>query len=156
MNNIDNLINDFKNKEGKIIGKSKWIKIDQKIISDFAIVTMDNQFIHLDHKRAIEETPFGSTIAHGFLILSLCTKFFVDVVGQMKNEVMGINYGFNKVRFVNPVKCNDKIRGIFTLQEVSKRSQNEILFNHHLNVEIEDIEKPAVVCEWLNLSVINN
>lgn len=156
MNNIDNLINDFKNKEGKIIGKSKWIKIDQKIISDFAIVTMDNQFIHLDHKRAIEETPFGSTIAHGFLILSLCTKFFVDVVGQMENEKMGINYGFNKVRFVNPVKCNDKIRGIFTLQEVSKRSQNEILFNHHLNVEIEGIEKPAVVCEWLNLSVINN
>ena len=156
MNNIDNLINDFKNKEGKVIGKSKWIKIDQKIISDFAIVTMDNQFIHLDHKRAIEETPFGSTIAHGFLILSLCTKFFVDVVGQMENEKMGINYGFNKVRFVNPVKCNDKIRGVFTLQEVSKRSQNEILFNHHLNVEIEGIEKPAVVCEWLNLSVINN
>ena len=156
MNNIDNLINDFKNKEGKVIGKSKWIKIDQKIISDFAIVTMDNQFIHLDHKRAIEETPFGSTIAHGFLILSLCTKFFVDVVGQLKDEKMGINYGFNKVRFVNPVRCNDKIRGVFTLQKISKRSQNEILFNHHLNVEIEGIEKPAVVCEWLNLSVINN
>ena len=69
---------------------------------------------------------------------------------------MGINYGFNKVRFVNPVKCNDKIRGVFKLKEASKRSQSEILFNHNLIVEIEGIEKPAMVCEWLNLSVIND
>ena len=156
MNNIDNLINNYKNKEGKIIGKSNWIKIDQKIISNFANITMDDQFIHLDHERAIKETPFGSTIAHGFLILSLCTKFFVDVVGPVRNEKMGINYGFNKVRFVNPVKCNDKIRGVFELREVSKRSQSEILFNHSLNIEIEGIEKPSMVCEWLNLSVIND
>ena len=88
MNNIDNLINNYKNNEGKIIGKSNWIKIDQKIISNFANITMDNQFIHLDHERAIKETPFGSTIAHGFLILSLCTKFFVDVVGPVRNEKM--------------------------------------------------------------------
>ena len=156
MNNIDNLINDYKKKEGKIIGKSKWIKIDQEIISSFANITMDDQFIHIDHERTVKETPFGSTIAHGFLILSICTKFFVDVIGPIKNEKMGINYGFNKVRFVNPVKCNDKIRGVFKLKEVSKRSQSEILFNHNLIVEIEGIEKPAMVCEWLNLSVIND
>ena len=139
---------------GQEIGSSEWFEVDQDRINMFADATLDHQFIHIDAEKA---TPlFGSTIAHGFLILSLCTKFFVDVIGPIKNEKMGINYGFNKVRFVNPVKCNDKIRGIFKLKEASKRSQSEILFNHNLNVEIEGIEKPAIVCEWLNLSVIND
>ena len=156
MSVIDNIVSEHKNKIGKVSGTSNWFKIDQKIINSFADVTMDNQFIHLDANRALKETPFGSTIAHGFLILSLSTKFFVEAIEPIKNEKMGINYGFNKVRFVNPVKCNDKIRGVFELKEVSKRSQREVLFNHSLNIEIEGIEKPAMVCEWLNLSVIND
>ena len=139
---------------GKDMGESDWLVVDQDRINQFADATLDHQFIHVDSEKA---TPlFGSTIAHGFLILSLCTKFFVDVIGPIKNEKMGINYGFNKVRFVNPVKCNDKIRGVFKLKEASKRSQSEILFNHNLIIEIEGIEKPAIVCEWLNLSVIND
>ena len=150
----DNIVSEHKNKIGKVSGTSNWFKIDQKIINSFADVTMDNQFIHLDANRALKETPFGSTIAHGFLILSLSTKFFVEAIEPIKNEKMGINYGFNKVRFVNPVKCDDNIRGIFKLKNVSKRSDKEILFCHDLTIEIKNITKPAVVCEWLNLSIL--
>ena len=154
MSVIDNIVSEHKNKIGKVSGTSNWFKIDQKIINSFADVTMDNQFIHLDANRALKETPFGSTIAHGFLILSLSTKFFVEAIEPIKNEKMGINYGFNKVRFVNPVKCDDNIRGIFKLKNVSKRSDKEILFCHDLTIEIKNITKPAVVCEWLNLSIL--
>ena len=154
MSVIDNIVSEHKNKIGKVSGKSNWFKINQKIINSFADVTMDNQFIHLDANRALKETPFGSTIAHGFLILSLSTKFFVEAIEPIKNEKMGINYGFNKVRFVNPVKCDDNIRGIFKLKNVSKRSDKEILFCHDLTIEIKNITKPAVVCEWLNLSIL--
>ena len=154
MSVIDNIVNEHKNKIGKVSGTSNWFKIDQKIINSFADVTMDNQFIHLDANRVLNETSFGSTIAHGFLILSLSTKFFVEAIEPIKNEKMGINYGFNKVRFVNPVKCDDNIRGIFKLKNVSKRSDKEILFCHDLTIEIKNITKPAVVCEWLNLSIL--
>ncbi len=154
MSVIDNIVSEHKNKIGKVSGTSNWFKIDQKIINSFADVTMDNQFIHLDANRALNETSFGSTIAHGFLILSLSTKFFVEAIEPIKNEKMGINYGFNKVRFVNPVKCDDNIRGIFKLKNVSKRSDKEILFCHDLTIEIKNITKPAVVCEWLNLSIL--
>ena len=154
MSVIDNIVSEHKNKIGKVSGTSNWFKIDQKIINSFADVTMDHQFIHLDANRALKETPFGSTIAHGFLILSLSTKFFVEAIEPIKNEKMGINYGFNKVRFVNPVKCDDNIRGIFKLKNVSKRSDKEILFCHDLTIEIKNITKPAVVCEWLNLSIL--
>ena len=114
---------------------------------------MDNQFIHVDPERALKETPFGSTIAHGFLILSLSTKLFVDVIGEIEGEKMGINYGFNKLRFVNPVKSNDMIRGVFKLKEITRRNSNEILFTHDLTIEIKNIKKPAIICEWLNLSI---
>ena len=154
MSVIDNIVSEHKNKIGKVSGTSNWFKIDQKIINSFADVTMDNQFIHLDANRVLNETSFGSTIAHGFLILSLSTKFFVEAIEPIKNEKMGINYGFNKVRFVNPVKCDDNIRGIFKLKNVSKRSDKEILFCHDLTIEIKNITKPAVVCEWLNLSIL--
>ena len=153
MESIDNLINNFKIKIGSIVGQSEWVNINQKLIDDFANLTMDNQFIHVDPERALKETPFGSTIAHGFLILSLSTKFFVDVVGEIEGEKMGINYGFNKLRFVNPVKSNDMIRGIFKLKEVTRRKPNEILFTHDLTIEIKNVKKPAIVCEWLNLSI---
>ena len=153
MESINNLFDNFKSKIGTTIGQSEWININQNLINNFANLTMDNQFIHIDQERALKETPFGSTIAHGFLILSLSTKFFVDVVGEIEGEKMGINYGFNKLRFVSPVKSNDMIRGVFKLNEVERRNQNEILFTHNLTIEIKDVKKPAIVCEWLNLSI---
>ena len=151
---IDNIVSKYESKIGKVSGTSSWIRIDQKIINSFAEVTMDNQFIHLDTERTLKETNFGSTIAHGFLVLSLSTKFFVEAIEPVKNERMGINYGFNKVRFVHPVKCGNYIRGVFKLNGISKKSENNILFNHNLTIEIKNVPKPAVVCEWLNLSVL--
>ena len=153
MKSIDKLFDNFKSKIGTNIGQSEWININQNLINDFANLKMDNQFIHVDQERALKETPFGSTIAHGFLILSLSTKFFVDAVGEIEGEKMGINYGFNKLRFVSPVRSNDIIRGVFKLKGVTKRNPNEILFTHNLTIEIKNVEKPAIVCEWLNLSI---
>ena len=92
MESIDKLFDNFKSKIGATIGQSKWININQNLINNFANLTMDNQFIHVDPERTLKETPFGSTIAHGFLILSLSTKLFVDVIGEIEGEKMGINY----------------------------------------------------------------
>ena len=153
MDNITNLVEDYKNKIGTVLGTSSWITIDQNMINDFASITMDNQFIHINPERAIKETPFGSTIAHGFLILSLSTKFYNDALKSLPGEKMGINYGFDKIRFVSPVKCNDKIRGVFELQHVKQRSDKEILFGFQLTTEILRKDKPALVCSWLSLSV---
>ena len=123
------------------------------MINDFASITMDNQFIHINPERAVKETPFDSTIAHGFLILSLSTKFYNDALKSLPGEKMGINYGFDKIRFVSPVKCNENIRGVFELQNVNQRSDKEILFSFKLTTEILRKDKPALVCSWLSLSV---
>ena len=153
MNNIIKIVEDYKNKIGNVVGTSNWIKIDQDMINNFASITMDNQFIHINSERALKETPFGSTIAHGFLILSLSTKFYNDALKSLPGEKMGINYGFDKIRFVSPVKCNDNIRGVFELENVNQRSNNEILFSFKLTTEVLERDKPALVCSWLSLSV---
>ncbi len=153
MDNITNIVGEYKNKIDTVVGISSWITIDQKMINDFASITMDNQFIHISPERAVKETPFGSTIAHGFLILSLSTKFYNDALENLPGEKMGINYGFDKIRFVSPVKCNDNIRGVFKLQNVKQRSDKEILFSFKLTTEVLGKDKPALVCNWLSLSV---
>ena len=153
MEEIDKFIQENISNIGKTVGISSWIKIDQKLINSFADITFDHQFIHTDFERVTKETPFGSTISHGFLVLSLSTKFKMEAIPDISGEKMKINYGFNKVRFTIPVKCNDEIRGNFLLQEISKRSENELLFNYKLTTEIKGKEKPALVCEWLSLSV---
>ena len=153
MNNIIKIVEDYKNKIGNVVGTSNWIKIDQDMINNFASITMDNQFIHINPEKTVKETPFGSTIAHGFLILSLSTKFYNDALKSLPGEKMGINYGFDKIRFVSPVKCNDKIRGVFELQHVKQRSDKEILFSFKLTTEVLGKDKPALVCSWLSLSV---
>ena len=152
MDNITNIVEDYKNKIGTVVGTSSWIKVDQNMINDFASITMDNQFIHISPERAAIETPFGSTIAHGFLILSLSTKFYNDALKSIPGEKMGINYGFDKIRFVSPVKCNDNIRGVFELQNVKRKSDKEILFSYKLTTEVLGKDKPALVCSWLSLS----
>ena len=153
MDNITNIVGEYKNKIDTVVGISSWITIDQNMINDFASITMDNQFIHISPERAVKETPFGSTIAHGFLILSLSTKFYNDALKRLPGEKMGINYGFDKIRFVSPVKCNDNIRGIFELENVNQRSNKEILFSFKLTTEVLGKDKPALVCNWLSLSV---
>ena len=152
MKEIDKILDVYLNKIGKIIGFSDWLTIDQDLINKFASITFDSQFIHINTEKA-KQSSFGSTISHGFLILSLSTKFKLEAIPKFQGEKMKINYGFNKLRFTNPVKRDDSIRGVFLLQEISKKSENDLLFNFKLTTEIKGKDKPALVCDWLSLSV---
>lgn len=139
---------------GKSIGTSQWRTVDQQRIDGFAELTEDPQWIHTDPERAAKESPFGATIAHGFLSLSMLSAMAMDVLPTIKGQVMGINYGFDKVRFMNPVREGSKIRGSFTLMEVKQRSDQEWQLRHGVKVEIEGQEKPALMAQWLSLAVV--
>ncbi|WP_121065227.1 MaoC family dehydratase [Chachezhania antarctica] len=134
-------------------GVTDWITVDQKMIDDFAEVTNDHQWIHVDPERAAKETPFGTTIAHGFLTLSLGSGMAYAVATPMKGQAMSINYGFEKVRFLNPVKSGSRIRGRFVLKDVKKRKPTEILRTNQFTVEIEGEDTPALVADWLGLTI---
>ena len=115
---------------GKEVGLTDWFEIDQDRINNFAEATGDFQYIHVDEERA-SETPFGATIAHGFLTLSLLSKLSSMSGGiKLENSVMGINYGLNKVRFLNPVKVNSKIRARFELISAEEKKPNHYLLMH--------------------------
>ena len=153
MNNMVNAKNlkDFLEKE---VGLTDWIEIDQDRINKFAEATGDFQYIHVDKDRAAE-TPFGTTIAHGFLTLSLLSKLSSMNGGiKLENAVMGINYGLDKVRFVNPVRVNSKIRARFELISAEEKKPKHFLLKHNVTVEIEGEEKPALIAEWLGMTVI--
>ncbi len=139
---------------GKEVGLTDWFEVDQERINNFAEATGDFQYIHVDEERAAE-TPFGATIAHGFLTLSLLSKLSSMCGGiKLENSVMGINYGLNKVRFLNPVKVNSKIRARFELISAEEKKPNHYLLKHNVTVEIEGEEKPALIAEWLGMSVL--
>ncbi len=133
---------------------SPWMVIDQSRIDLFADVTEDPQFIHVDAERAKRETPFGGTIAHGFLSLSVLSKFAIDVEPSLENALMGINYGLNKVRFLNPVKSGSRIRGRFITRKIEQRSPQQIMTTTDVTVEIEGETKPALIAEWLGLIIL--
>ena len=139
---------------GKVTGKSPWVNVSQNRINEFAKATEDYQWIHLDEEKS-KEGPFGSTIAHGFLTLSLLSKLSSMNGGvKLENAVMGINYGLDKVRFVNPVRVNSKIRARFELIAAEEKKPKHFLLKHNVTVEIEGEEKPALVAEWLGMTVI--
>ena len=139
---------------GKEVGLTDWFEIDQDRINNFAEATEDFQYIHVDEERATE-TPFGATIAHGFLTLSLLSKLSSMSGGiKLENSVMGINYGLNKVRFLNPVKVNSKIRARFELISAEEKKPNHYLLMHNVTVEIAGEEKPALIAEWLGMTVL--
>ena len=121
--------------------------VTQDQIDAFADCTHDHQYIHIDPERAAQ-TPFGSTIAHGFLTLSLLSAMAYQMPG-IDGTVMAVNYGFNKVRFVSPVKVGARIRGHFTLQKFEEIRPGEIQTTMAVTVEIEGQDKPALVAEWL-------
>ncbi|EKF74930.1 oxidoreductase [Alcanivorax hongdengensis A-11-3] len=139
---------------GESLGESRWRVVDQQRIDGFADLTEDPQWIHTDPERAARESPFGATIAHGFLSLSLLSAMAMDVLPTLEGQVMGINYGFDKVRFMNPVREGSKVRGRFTLLEVKQRSNNEWQLRHGVEVEIEGQDKPALIAEWLSLAIV--
>jgi len=136
---------------GKEIGVSPWHLIDQKRIDAFAETTEDHQFIHVDPERAARETPFGTTIAHGFLTLSMLSVFNYEVIPKIAGATMGVNYGFDKLRFISPVRAGSRIRGRFTLTEAKMRAANELFSRTSVSVEIEGEDKPALAADWIGL-----
>lgn len=136
---------------GKEIGVSSWHLIDQPRIDTYADVTEDHQFIHVDPERAKKETAFGTTIAHGFLTMSLLSIMSYEVMPVISGTTMGVNYGFDKLRFISPVRSGRRVRGRFVLAEAKLRKPNELQSRTNVTVEIEGEDKPALVAEWLGL-----
>ena len=139
---------------GQAIGVSPWHAVTQDMIDRFSDVTDDHQFIHSDPVRAKAETPFGGTIAHGFLTLSLLSMLAREGIPPLKDRAMGINYGFDRIRFMTPVKSGARVRGRFTLTEVVDRTEKLIMFRYAVSIEIEGGTKPALTADWLTLAVI--
>jgi len=145
-------ISELQNYVGKSLGTSEWLTIDQERINAFADTTLDHQFIHVD-KEAAKATPFGTTIAHGFLTLSLLSHFTGSLSDNVipKGVYMGMNYGFDKVRFLSPVKVDSKVRAVAKLISATEKREGQHLLSCEITVEIEGEEKPALICEWLTL-----
>lgn len=147
-------LDEFKGLVGREIGVSDWLEVDQARIDAFAEVGIDDQYIHVDPARAAAETEFGGTIAHGFLTLSLLTPLAAGVLPELAGRAMGINYGLEKLRFLAPVRAGRRVRGRFTLLDVSERKPGQILTRYGVSIEIEGEDKPALAAEWLTLSVL--
>ena len=139
---------------GSMTGISEWVEVTQAMIDQFADATHDHQFIHVDPARAKAETPFGGTIAHGFLSLSLLSALAMNALPPLKGATMGINYGFDKVRFISPVRSAARIRGHFRLAEFTQRKPGEYMSRYEVSVEIEGSDKPALVADWLGIAII--
>ena len=127
---------------------SKWFKVDQELINSFAKVTQDNQFIHIDHDKA-KRTKFGTTIAHGFLTMSLLSAMYYDAVPETEGISMGINIGFDKLRFLAPVKRDDNIRGVFMLSNIAEKNPKTVTLTWSTKVEIKGNSKPALLASWI-------
>ena len=138
---------------GREVGVSSWIAIDQGRIGAFADATEDRQFIHVD-PAAAAHTPFGGTIAHGFLSLSLLSRMGAEVMLVPEGTTMAINYGLDRVRFLAPVRSGKRVRGRFTLDSVEEKGPGQILMRHSVTVEIEGEEKPALSAVWLALAMV--
>lgn len=143
-------ISSLRAKIGSELGVSEWHEIDQARVSAFAEVTEDFQFIHVDPAKAAA-SPFGGTIAHGFLPLSLLSVMFEEVVGEIEGSGMSLNYGFEAVRFILPVRTGTNIRGRFHLQACKERQPGQWQLELVASVEIDGEDKPALVARWLVL-----
>ena len=133
---------------GTEIGASDWAVMDQNRINVFADVTEDHQFIHVNEEAA-KLTPFGGTIAHGFLTLSMLSKFSEGSGLVIEGVKMGVNYGFAKVRFLAPVPSGSKIRGRFNLKDAVEKKPGQFLLTYEVTVDIEGQDKPALIADWL-------
>lgn len=138
---------DFQMMVGREIGVSRWFNISQDRIDLFAETTEDRQFIHIDRTKA-EATPFGGTIAHGFLTLSMLSAIAQDALVEIEGLTHSVNYGFNHIRFVSPVRSEANIRGKFVLSDLTQTESYQTR-NLTVTVEIEGEAKPALIAEWL-------
>ena len=143
-------LDEIRERLGQEVGVSSWLMIDQQRIDEFADATEDRQFIHTDSEAA-QQTPFGGTIAHGFLSLSMLSRMAAEGMLVPDNIKMAVNYGLDRVRFIKPVRSGKRIRGRFRLDSVEEKAPGQLLLRHTVTVEIEGEEKPALTAEWLGL-----
>jgi len=137
-----------------LVHRSTWLTVDQDMIDRFADATLDHQFIHVDPVRAAE-TPFGGTIAHGLLTLSLLPHLLASIPALALPAVrMGVNYGFDRVRFVHPVRSGSRIRAAAVLSALDEVALGQFQQTHETSVEIEGVDKPALVATWLTRFMI--
>ena len=141
-------IEELKSLIGEEVGASDWFEVTQSRINDFADATEDHQWIHIDVERAKTDSQFGSTIAHGFLTLSLLPHFAAQAFSVRGDFKMGINYGLNRLRFISPVKSGSRVRARFTLQAVEDVAGGAQI-TWAVTVESEGGAKPALAAEWL-------
>ena len=144
---------ELKNYVGKELGHSDWVTIDQQRINQFAECTEDHQFIHVDPERA-KQTPFGSTIAHGFLSLSLIPKLIDGLLVLPEGAKMVVNYGLDSVRFIQPVKVDSRVRLAVKVIDVNEKNPGQWLIKALCTLEIEGQQKPAYIAESLSLCFV--
>ncbi|MGR3794231.1 MaoC family dehydratase [Vannielia sp. SX4] len=142
-------LDELQSRIGEELGVSRWFTIDQPMIDAFAALTEDHQFIHTDPARAAQ-TPFGSTIAHGFLTLSFLSAMAYDAQPKLDGQAMGINYGFDRIRFLSPVPAGARIRARFTLAALTEKRPGDVMITWEVTMEAEGTAKPVVVARWLN------
>jgi acyl dehydratase len=135
--------------------RSDWREVTQAMIDGFAAATDDFQWIHTDPARAAAEAPFGGTIAHGFLTLSLLSTLAYEALPVIETTTMGMNYGFDKIRFAAPVRAGAKVRAVFTLTDADIRPSGRVLTSYDVTLEIEGSIKPAFTAQWKTMSVID-
>jgi acyl dehydratase len=143
-------LDQIRSRIGEEIGVSSWLSVDQQRIDAFADATEDRQFIHVD-AAAAAWTPFGGTIAHGFLSLSLLSRMGAEAMLIPDGAKMAVNYGLDRVRFLAPVRSGSRVRGRFTLDSVDEKAPGQILLRHTVTVEVEGEDKPALTAQWLGL-----
>ena len=144
---------EIESRMGAEVGVSDWIMLDQPRIEAFAEATEDRQFIHVDPASAAQ-TPFGGTIAHGFLTLSLLSRMAAEAMLVPDGIKMIVNYGLDRVRFLAPVRSGKRVRGRFTLDSVEQKAPGQLLMRHLVTVEVEGEEKPALTATWLTLLLV--
>lgn len=138
--------------KNKYLGTSGWILVDQERVNAFSSCTGDDYFIHVDPAQA-ESTPLGGTIAHGLLILSLAAPLAREVEPKVNGLAMGFNYGYESVRFLAPVRVGKRIRCHTELQNVTKKNDKNYVLNYNISIEIENEDKPALICSWMAMMV---
>jgi acyl dehydratase len=146
-------LTEIKSRVGEEVGVSGWIAIDQARIDAFADTTEDRQFIHVDPEAA-GRTPFGGTVAHGFLSLSLLSRMGVEAMLLPEELKMVVNYGLDRVRFLAPVRSGKRVRGRFTLDSIEEKAAGQLLMRHQATIEIEGEDKPALTALWLTLIMV--
>ncbi len=147
-------IEEMKALVGTVIGTSEWVLVDQEMINKFADATGDHQFIHVNTEMA-KMTPFGQTIAHGFLTLSLLPMMSASAkMPHVDNIKMGVNYGSDKLRFLAPVKSGKRVRAHFKLVSIEEKRPGQIQSMQEVTIEIEGEDKPALICEWISQTFV--